>query len=670
MIPLWEPTLSCANVTERNENFINVLRFVLSDVGCSAENPAPSPIRSPDSQLTVLGTKRFFLVSKRKQGLGFRILLSCAMGGLRLHRNQALILLAVFLIEVAIIVPVIVTQWQQDVAATRSELRSVSDAFAITMNSTLRLFLHGVTSASGAVSSLDGWVTIDQLGQALQLDTSPLQALRQAYVWVALVSAAERPDFERFYNTSIKDWNGSLPPVVSGSRPFYWAFSAFQPVSLPGLQRLFGVDAITADTSDSLLRNESTHLVMPGSLGILSDASANNFAIGFIHRNRRANGVLRGVVSARDLLEYTLQVMQMPRRNIVLAAYAPLRWPQLLYLETSDLLGNATTLKQFYALPNANEFFVHNITFLDQVLTVCMRFDSQIRTQYAVNTWMILTAVLVPVAFLVLGVVFVILVKWQHRKYILQLETDKRRESQLMLGYVSHEIRNPLQTILGMSDLCLEEISDNKELLGARSYVETIVRSAEFIEHIANDILDMRRIEEGQITLDVKDVSVNILVASLERSVVSFAKPEVQFEKNISEDPSFLQTDRHRLEQILLNFLSNAFKYTKKGSVTLSFARSGARKVRFSVSDTGRGIPPEMLDSIFEQFKQVKAGDSSTGFGLGLFLSKRIAILLGGSVGVESSERGSTFWLELPISDLASDFELSAVPLGIAHVVL
>ncbi len=584
------------------------------------------------------------------------------MGGADCHRFVLIALLVVFLVEVTVIIPVVVAQWEHDVAATRVKLGEVSERFALTLNSTVRIFLYGVVSTSSGLGLIDEWVTSEQLGDALRLDRSPVASLRQAYAWTTLITSTQRPEYERYYGFPIKDRNGTGNLTVSPERPFYWPFSAFHPVT-PALRGLFGMDALSTPQSRALIRNEFTAIVMPGTVGIVADVAAKNFGIAFVNRDRFNKGVLVGFVTTLDLLEYTLQLMNVARADIVLAAYAPLQTPQLLYLERSDLLGNATTLAAFDTLPRSNEFFVHNLTVLGDVITVCMRFSDSFNADYAVRTWMIVTAVLVPVAFVILGVVFAILVQRQHRTDIMQLETAKRRESQLMLGYVSHEIRNPLQTILGMSDLCLEEISERDDLEEAASYVETIVRSAEFIGHIANDILDMRRIEEGQIALDIKEVPVRVVMASLQRSVLSFAQPEIEFKMSVADEPLYVHSDRHRLEQILINFLSNAYKYTKEGSVTLSIMRSGEHAVRFAVIDTGRGIPREMLESIFEQFKQVKAGDSSSGFGLGLFLSKRIAILLGGSVGVESSETGSTFWLELPLFDLGAEFDGSLVRL-------
>ena len=166
--------------------------------------------------------------------------------------------------------------------------------------------------------------------------------------------------------------------------------------------------------------------------------------------------------------------------------------------------------------------------------------------------------------------------------------------------------------------------------------------------------------------MHVTEFRVHTLFSGIEKAVRSFSKPDIAFVIEEDEEVPYLETDRYRVEQILMNFLTNAFKYTEKGSVTLSIARMNSFRARLSVSDTGRGIAPEVVGRLFEQFRQVEARDSSVGFGLGLFLTREIAKLLHGEVGVESSEKGSTFWLELPLDDtLTAQFESSSTSLPV-----
>ncbi len=302
-----------------------------------------------------------------------------------------------------------------------------------------------------------------------------------------------------------------------------------------------------------------------------------------------------------------------------------------------------------------------------------MRYDTTYAAGFAGNTWVILAAVLAPVCFLI-DVIFVILALfWQRRKKLLKMEQRKRREAQLMISYVNHEIRNPLQTILGLADAHLEEAVAESEPLVARN-LETVVRAAEFIEHIATDILDLRRVEEGKLDVEMSDVDVVTLTDGLKKAIVPLQAKKagmVAFKVNVESEIRTIHTDRYRLEQILLNFLTNAFKHTESGDVTLSIALSGMNWVRVSVWDTGKGIPPEKKEHLFNRFAQVSVKDASDrgGFGLGLYLAKMLAHLLGGHVGLDSTFGvGSIFWVELPrrVNDatLVFQFDNSEISVG------
>ncbi len=148
-------------------------------------------------------------------------------------------------------------------------------------------------------------------------------------------------------------------------------------------------------------------------------------------------------------------------------------------------------------------------------------------------------------------------------------------------------------------------------------------------------------------------------------------KPGVEFVAVVDAELAKFETDRYRLEQILLNFLSNAFKHTESGLVTLAFDVIGASQMRISVTDTGKGIKPEMQEKLFSQFSQSSTRDAAElgGFGLGLYLTKMLAQLLGGQVGFESTLRvGSVFWVDLPLrrdsTSVAIQFEESEFRVG------
>ncbi|AWN44052.1 hybrid sensor histidine kinase/response regulator [Methylobacterium durans] len=238
------------------------------------------------------------------------------------------------------------------------------------------------------------------------------------------------------------------------------------------------------------------------------------------------------------------------------------------------------------------------------------------------------------------------------------------------LAAMSHEIRTPLNGILGYTDLLLAEDQLNPS---QRLRVERVRSSGAALLTVVNDILDFSKIEAGQIEIDPRSFSLAALVDNSLSIVRSLAEHKnvvlsAQVEPGV---PEHLVGDQDRLRQILLNLLNNAVKFTAKGSVTLRITSladanlpGGERRLRFSVTDTGIGIPAEKQSLLFERFSQV---DSSTsrefgGTGLGLAISQRLIQLMGGTIGVESQVgRGSTFWFELalPLSEVADEHVLS-----------
>jgi signal transduction histidine kinase/CheY-like chemotaxis protein len=222
------------------------------------------------------------------------------------------------------------------------------------------------------------------------------------------------------------------------------------------------------------------------------------------------------------------------------------------------------------------------------------------------------------------------------------------------LANMSHEIRTPMNGITGFSSLLIETDLSSEQ----REYAEAIQGSAENLLQLINDILDLSKIEAGKLT--VERIAFNL--SSVLKEVIGLLSLKAE-EKGIalhlrydSGVPGTLIGDPGRLRQILINLVHNAVKFTEKGAVTLRVVceekENDQARLRFSVEDSGIGIPGDRLSAIFEKFTQA---DTSTtrrhgGTGLGLTISKHLVDMMGGVIGVKSLPgEGSTFWVLLPL---------------------
>ncbi len=242
-----------------------------------------------------------------------------------------------------------------------------------------------------------------------------------------------------------------------------------------------------------------------------------------------------------------------------------------------------------------------------------------------------------------------------------QLALSSRYKSEF-LANMSHELRTPLNSMLILAKLLADNAGSN---LSTRQveYARTILAAGTDLLSLINDILDLAKVESGTMTLNVGGERFSDLCEYFEASFRQVAADKgLQFQVVVAQGlPDSMETDSKRLRQILRNLLSNAFKFTAQGQVTLSIAPAepdvlpgdGARPaVAFSVVDTGIGIPEDKHAIIFEEFQQADGATSRQygGTGLGLSISRELAHLLGGEIRVKSAPgKGSTFALYVPL---------------------
>ncbi len=234
------------------------------------------------------------------------------------------------------------------------------------------------------------------------------------------------------------------------------------------------------------------------------------------------------------------------------------------------------------------------------------------------------------------------------------------RAKSTFLANMSHELRTPLNTILGFAQV-MDRSSDL--LPEYRDYLGIIHRSGRHLLNLINEVLDLSRVEAGRLTLNNTPFDLFYLLNDL-KGMFQVRAQEKQLRLHVDcapDVPRYLGADDSRLRQVLTNLLSNAIKFTQVGSVTLQVSAAetpanavGQRTLRFEVADTGPGIAPDELDTIFETFVQAHAGQQAQeGTGLGLPISRKLANLMGGDLTVQSEVgQGSVFTFEVSVREV------------------
>ena len=221
-------------------------------------------------------------------------------------------------------------------------------------------------------------------------------------------------------------------------------------------------------------------------------------------------------------------------------------------------------------------------------------------------------------------------------------EADRLKSA--FLANMSHEIRTPLNAIVGFSSM-LEEAEDQEE---KHQYITIIEDNNKLLLQLISDILDLSKIEAGTFDIIPERVNAKQLCNDLFQAMQMKTSPQVELRLKDNLPELTFTSDKNRLYQVLLNFVTNALKFTSEGSITIDYKIDG-NEVKFSVQDTGMGVEPEKQEAIFTRF--VKLNSFIPGTGLGLPICQSIVTQLGGKIGVESEPgRGSCFWFTHPIN--------------------
>lgn len=241
-------------------------------------------------------------------------------------------------------------------------------------------------------------------------------------------------------------------------------------------------------------------------------------------------------------------------------------------------------------------------------------------------------------------------------------EQTSKLKSQF-LANMSHEIRTPLNSILGFTDILELKEKDPEK----KGQLKVVCRAGIHLLNIINDILDFSKIEAGKLQIEKNNFSLVQLLYHIESIIsVKTSEKKLAFELNLDESiPDIVYGDRHRINQVILNFLSNSVKFTKRGKIILSCKYSvNSESAQITVADTGVGISKENIKRIFNEFEQEYYSTTREfgGTGLGLTISKKLVELLQGTIFVKSElGKGSTFILDLPLPEVSPNKQIDII---------
>ena len=240
-----------------------------------------------------------------------------------------------------------------------------------------------------------------------------------------------------------------------------------------------------------------------------------------------------------------------------------------------------------------------------------------------------------------------------------QIEQTQKMQKEF-IDIVAHELRSPIQPILGLSDLLHTKIKDEQQ----SQLLDIVIRNAKRLQHLTEDILDVSKIESHSLNLNREQFDLNKVIKN---AINDFRKEIEKISCNIAflyqerilknddqtDDDLLIQADMHRLTQVISNLLSNAIKFTHEGTIvvtTRKYNTNNSNQVIVSVKDTGNGIDPEILPRLFTKF--ATKSNRGGGTGLGLYISKNIIEAHGGKIWAENNKdsKGATFSFSLPIS--------------------
>ena len=604
-----------------------------------------------------------------------------------------LIMITVIAIEVGITVGVHFILVNSDDNAIKNKMITISENIINEFDKTIDILKYVLKRNAAFIRIYGPIMSKKNYLDMLQLDDFPLTNVTEGNLFVHKVANNDLYTFQDLCNQTIKSncmiteldtVSNSFVPVKNNSRPYYWPVTFFQSVS-QYTDPFIGFDFITFPATAFIIQHalsSETNFTMSFRITLTGTnrENPNNHAIlistpSFMNDTDKNSSEIYGLVwlvpRVGNLFDYAISKINISiERDDI----------DLFVFDISDdgfANNSAFNISSLYKEINpeyANIWFTsdmtsdysiisYNHTRFRKIWTIYFKFSSKYIKSQKNNQIIIIPSIigglflLVDIIIIVLYLLFITILKR------VEVEKERKTIAVQMLGYVNHEVRNPLNVIKGLSQFTLDTLREfdkydendtiklNKVSLNTViSDLCTVCGACDMLEHIVTDILDIRKLESKKLDIDNKTIQLDEFMKDLIKTISQkINEKQVEFIL-IYDTELIIFIDPYRLKQILLNYLTNAIKFTDDGSITVKVDEF-KDKIRFSVIDTGRGISDDTKNKIFQPFNQIRVDDSTRygGIGLGLYLCKMLTECMDGTTGfISEFEKGSTFWSEFP----------------------
>ncbi len=510
-----------------------------------------------------------------------------------------------------------------------------------------------------------------------------IQARIELVAFLPIINNSSLPQYTDFCKSIVSTCNPrgigmvngtvALVPLIEGANYVFLTQSA---PSDRILDSIIGIDLASYPSILDQVWNATANISTSSRLrlnGLTVDSKSK--AYGVIMSQKTPIGYSIAAFYADQLIANTLYSL-VGQDNAVFNVFDisnPIESQQLLY-------ASSPNIKTISEVPNGTSTISTTISVGSRTWAIYYTYSNILTSDVAI----LISAIIIPLFIVLITLSYIITVRYYVIRNELTLEKVKKDYdfSNRMIEYVNHEMRNPLNGVLGLTDLTALQLEERVDLLQKSPIVEsstieqeleqirnmlsnlyTVKRLCALMKHIVDDILDIRKIESEKLILYPEYINIPNFIKELLVMVdykVQEKYPAIALKVDITTK-SEVYVDKQRLTQILLNYLTNAFKFTDQGCIYIK-VYDVSNAVRFEIEDTGRGIPSNKFKNIFKPFSQTNQEDSSRygGVGLGLYLCKILSNIMSCKVGFSSIyKEGSKFWIDINGESVFDNIPLS-----------